>query len=195
MQNQKNLFLAIGLSVAIIVIFQLLVPQQTMMTPPTQQTSEEIGITTSIDQTQKIESPTIQTKEEIIMLDNRVLISTPLLKGSINLKGAILDDLILLNYKESLDKNSNNINLFYPDKTSNPYFIEIGWKSLSNNSIDIDLPDSETKWKTTSGTLSSSSPITLYWTNKDSITFKIYFEVDCHIHYIFESYLDNYAFL
>ena len=34
MGEQKNLFLAIGLSVAIIVIFQILFPQQTAMTPP-----------------------------------------------------------------------------------------------------------------------------------------------------------------
>ena len=34
MGEQKNLFLAIGLSVAIIVIFQFLFPQQTAMTPP-----------------------------------------------------------------------------------------------------------------------------------------------------------------
>ena len=34
MGEQKNLFLAIGLSIAIILIFQLFVPQQTAMAPP-----------------------------------------------------------------------------------------------------------------------------------------------------------------
>ena len=42
MMEQKNLFLAIGLSIAIIVVFQFLFPQQTMMSPQTQQSKEEI---------------------------------------------------------------------------------------------------------------------------------------------------------
>jgi YidC/Oxa1 family membrane protein insertase len=181
--DQKNLFLAIGLSVAIIVIFQFLFPQQTMMEQPKQQKIEQAQPSTSIDQKQVIENTTVQKKEEVLMLNNRVLISTPTLKGSINLKGAILDDLVLLNYKESLDKNSEKINLFYPDKTANPYFVEIGWLSPSNNSKDIDLPNLETEWETLNKTLSPSSPITLHWTNKDNVTFKIHFQVD-----------DNYMF-
>ena len=56
----------------------------------------------------------------------------------IDLMGLILryqsfDDLILLNYRESLDKKSKNITLFAPDGTSNPYYVETGWKQLSNS--------------------------------------------------------------
>ena len=102
MGEQKNLFLAIGLSVAIIVIFQILFPQQTAMTPPAKNEVEQIQPATSIDDIQAISKETIRTKEEVIAIDDRVLINTPSLKGSINLKGAILDDLILLNYKKTL---------------------------------------------------------------------------------------------
>ena len=49
MGEQKNLFLAIGLSVAIIVVFQLLFPQQTAMAPPENKKTEELQTTTSID--------------------------------------------------------------------------------------------------------------------------------------------------
>ena len=97
MGEQKNLFLAIGLSVAIIVIFQILFPQQTPMTPPAKKEVEQLQPATSIDDIQTISKETIKTKKEVIAIDDRVLISTPSLKGSINLKGAILDDLILLN--------------------------------------------------------------------------------------------------
>ena len=178
MGEQRNLFLAIGLSVAIIVIFQLLFPQQSVMTQSTQKNSEKTETLTSIDQEQLVNNIDIKTKEEIIVLNDRVSINTPSLKGSINLNGAILDDLVLLNYRESLKESSKNINLFNPEQTSNPYYVEIGWKSLPNNSSNIDLPDLKTKWRTTSTTLSPSSPITLYWTNKQNITFKNHFEVD-----------------
>ena len=64
-----------------------------------------------------------KTKKEVLASNNRVSIETPSLQGSINLKGAIIDDLILLNYKESLDKNSKNINLLLPDQTANPFML------------------------------------------------------------------------
>ena len=98
MMEQKNLFLAIGLSIAIIVVFQFLFPQQTMMPSQTQQNKEEILFETSIDQEQQIDNTTIKTKEEVLSINNRVIIEAPSIKGSINLKGAILDDLVLSNY-------------------------------------------------------------------------------------------------
>ena len=150
MMEQKNLFLAIGLSIAIIVVFQFLFPQQTMMSPQTQQSKEEIQFETSIDQEQQIDNTTIKTKEEVLSINNRVIIKAPSIKGSINLKGAILDDLLLLKYKESLEENSKYINLLSPEQTSNPYYVEMGWKALSNNTLNVELPNLDTQWKTTS---------------------------------------------
>jgi YidC/Oxa1 family membrane protein insertase len=184
MGEQKNLFLAIGLSVAIIVIFQILFPQQTAMTPHKKNEVEQIQPATSIDDIQTTSKEIIKTKEEVIAVDDRVIISTPSLKGSINLKGAILDDLILLNYKETLDENSKNISLFLPDGTSNPYYVELGWKTLSSNSSLVNLPNLDTDWKATSSSLEPGSPVSLLWTNNQNITFKIHFSVD-------ENYLFN----
>ena len=178
MGEQKNLFLAIGLSVAIIIIFQLLVPQQSVMTPQPQEETILKDSSTSIDQEQQIAQSITKTKEEIISIDKRISIHTPTLQGSINLKGAILDDLVLLKYKETLDDHSNNINLFLPEQTANPYYIELGWKFFSNDSSNNKLPDHNTEWNASSDTLTPNSPITLYWTNKDNITFKIHFKVD-----------------
>ncbi len=176
MGEQKNLFLAIGLSVAIIVVFQLLFPQQTAMAPPENKKVEELQTTISFDDNEIDTNKIIKTKEEVITSDNRILINTPVLQGSINLKGAVLDDLILLNYYETLDENSKNITLFYPDGTANPYFIEFEWKS--KNKIDKQLPDQETQWQYTNSELTPNKPVTLHWTNDDNIVFKIHFEVD-----------------
>ena len=149
-----------------------------MMSPPLEQNEKEVQPTTSIDQKQKIDNTAIVTKEEAIASSDRVAILTPSLKGSLNLKGGILDDLILLKYKESLEENSKYINLLSPDQTSNPYYIEIGWKTISNNTLNIELPNLETKWKATSNHLSPSSPVTLHWINNDNVTFKIHFEIE-----------------
>ena len=183
MGEQKNLFLAIGLSIAIIVIFQFIFPQQALITNVDNENVEQTQQLTSIDENQTSGSKKIQKKSDIIALNDRVLIKTPSLEGSINLKGAILDDLILLKYKESLNENSKNINFFSPDGTSNPYYIELGWKTLSNES-ELDLPNLDTKWKSDNNLLGPNSPVTLEWRNNQNIIFKLHFSLDEN--YLFE---------
>ena len=159
MGEQKNLFLAIGLSIAIIVAFQFLFPQQAVMTPPTQSEVEQMQPATSIDDNQIISNQVIKSKEEIINFSKRININTPSLGGSINLKGGIIDDLILLNYKETQEENSKNITLFSPDGTANPYYVEFGWKTLSNNSSSLDLPTLDTLWKSSGSNLAITAPV------------------------------------
>ncbi len=176
MNEQKNLFLAIGLSIAIIVIFQFLMPSTQPIQKSNIENNEIIQPATSIDEQTSTSVNIIKPKEEILNNNQRVFIETPALKGSINLKGAILDDLELSNYKISLDENSKNIDLFLPDGTSNPYYVEIGWKQINETSID--LPDLETEWESNSTTLSSNKNVVLSWKNNQNITFKITYEVD-----------------
>ena len=175
MNDQKNLFLAIGLSIVIIVFFQLFFPAQ-----PIQNTSnknnEIVEPATSIDEQTSETKNIIKPKEEILNLDKRVLIKTDSLKGSINLKGALLDDLILVNYKVSLNENAKNIELFLPDGTSNPYYVETGWKQLNDSSID--LPNLETIWQASTSILTPENNLILSWKNNQNITFKITYEID-----------------
>ena len=80
MGEQKNLFLAIGLSVAIIVIFQILFPQQTAMTPPAKNEVEQLQPATSIDDIQTA------SKEIKSMISNR---SIRIFRGQ-KLQGCVL---------------------------------------------------------------------------------------------------------
>ena len=180
MSEQKNLLLAIAISIAIIVVFQFLFPQQPVMMTDNEKadTKELINNQTSIDQIQEEQILQTKTKEEILSEGDRVTIETKSLFGSINLKGAIIDDLILLHYKESLEENANNINLLSPVETENPYFVEFGWKELTKNENNIDLPNLDTIWSSNSKLLNSESPIVLTWKNKQSVTFKIYISLD-----------------
>ena len=175
MIEQKNLFLAIGLSIAIIVIFQFLIPSQPIQKSNIEN-NEIIEPATSIDGQTSASINIIKPKEEILSKNQRVFINTPALSGSINLKGAILDDLTLSNYKVSLDENSKNIELFLPDGTSNPYYVEIGWRQINETSID--LPNLETEWKSNSTMLSSDNYVVLSWKNNQNITFNITYEID-----------------
>ncbi|MBT5783055.1 MAG: membrane protein insertase YidC, partial [Candidatus Marinimicrobia bacterium] len=175
MNEQKNLFLAIAISIAIIVFFQLLFP--TPISEPIQNAENEvIAPATSIDEPKTNVIEIIKPKEDVLGIDERVNIQTPSLSGSINLKGAILDDLTLSNYKVSLEDNSDNIDLLSPDGTSNPYYIEFGWKALNNQQAQ--LPNLDTIWKSDSSNLTPGNSVNLSWTSDDDNTFIINFSID-----------------
>ncbi len=175
MNEQRNLYLAIGISIAIIIFFQILLPTQPVQTPPLEK-DEIMEPATSIDGETKKLVDKIFTREEILNSTKRVYFKNSSIEGSINLKGAIIDDLILSKYKTSLDKDSDNIQLLLPDGTANPYYIETGWKELNNKKID--LPNLDTVWETNSTSLTTEKPVTLSWTNKQNITFKVSYSID-----------------
>ncbi len=179
MKEQKNLFLAIGISIGIIVFFQLLFPTQPFEQPINQNNtsdSEILDPAASIDNKISTSIDIVKPKEEVLIKSERILIENSSLSGSINLTGAILDDLNLLEYKDSLEEDSKNIELLLPDETSNPYYIEFGWKEFNGNTIQV--PDLNTKWKSNGSKLTPTNPATLQWTNDSNITFLINFSID-----------------
>ena len=56
----------------------------------------------------------------------RVPIRTPKITGSINLKGARIDDIVLPTYKETIAKDSPAIRLYSPSGTKDAYFAGFG---------------------------------------------------------------------
>ncbi len=175
MNEQKNLYLAIGISIAIIIFFQILLPTQPIQSPPLEE-NEILEPASSIDEQSNKLVEEIQPREDVINKTKRVSFKNSSLTGSINLKGAIIDDLILSKYKTSLNPESDNIHLLLPDGTTNPYYIETGWKELKNTNID--LPNIETQWKSDSLNLTPSNPVTLTWTNNQNIIFKVKYSID-----------------
>ncbi len=175
MNEQKNLFLAIGISIFIIVIFQFLFP--TSINKPIESVENEIlAPAKSIDEQKTNIIEIIKPKEDVLLVNKRINIETPSVTGSINLQGAILDDLTLSNYKVSMEKGSKNIDLLSPDGTANPYYIEFGWKALNNQSTQ--LPNLETIWEADSSNLTPGNSVRLSWTSSENNTFIMNFTVD-----------------
>ena len=113
-----------------------------------------------------------------LVQNKRIKINSESLSGSINLTGAILDDLSLIKYNEFLNDESKKITLFSPEGTANPYYFELGWKQLSNNNQQIELPNLQTQWQSSSSELTPNNPVSLYWKNKQNINFKIQINID-----------------
>jgi YidC/Oxa1 family membrane protein insertase len=109
----------------------------------------------------------------------RVKIDTSRLSGSISLKGARLDDLLLTKYRETVDPASPAIDLFSPSGTANPYYAEFGWVPGTGSTARV--PDQNTVWQQEgSGVLTPSTPVTLKYDNGEGLTFRRTVAVDDH---------------
>lgn len=103
----------------------------------------------------------------------RVAIETPRLKGSINLKGAVIDDLVLLSHKETIKKNSAPVRLLAPANAKDAYFAGFGWSGDG-----LAAPDANSVWQADGALLTPERPVTLSWANANGQRFAIRFTVD-----------------
>ena len=69
------------------------------------------------------------TRDEALASSPRVKIDTPFVSGSINLKGAQVDDLHLLRYRETIDPKSPTITLLSPAGTPGATLRRAGLRS------------------------------------------------------------------
>ena len=119
------------------------------------------------------------TEENIDEDKTNVLnIDTQKLKGSINLKGLVFDNLILEDYNKELG-STEKVELLAPKSSKNAYYITFNWKSKNN----IKLPDANTLWKTNRETLSINNPVILTYDNEEGVIFQLMLSID-----------DNYMF-
>lgn len=105
----------------------------------------------------------------------RVLIETPKLKGSINLEGARVDDLVLTTHRQLLSKKSQPVRLLSPSGTANAYFARFGW--TGNGAT---LPTDKTVWTADGAKLTPATPVTLSWANPEGQRFDIKLSIDEH---------------
>ena len=122
-------------------------------------------------------SVAIVSREAAIAAGPRVKIDSPRLAGSISLKGARIDDLSLVQFRETVDPASPAIVLYSPSGTEEPYYAEFGWVAASGTSVK--MPDQNTVWQQeTSGSLAPNRPVTLKYENGDGLTFRRTIAID-----------------
>ena len=171
----RNVLIAIVLSTIV------LVGWATFFEPPI---VEQQTIENKITKNEDISSPSIDEKEikneitrtDVINKTNRAKVENENIKGSISLQGAIIDDIIFKNYKETLN-GENKVAFLNPKNSSKEYFIETGWALGGNEKIK--LPLDNTLWKVKgNNTLTPNNPITLEWNNNEGLIFTKKIELD-----------------
>ncbi|MEN0040881.1 MAG: membrane protein insertase YidC [Pseudomonadota bacterium] len=194
MDNQRNFLLAAVLSLGVVFAWQALVINPRMEAEraaieaqqkveaeraaeaesvpgatTTPQTDADSGIPQSGAAIGDSTVPGAATTTEAQQSAGRVPLASGRLEGSINLRGGRIDDLRLLDYRETVDTASPNIQLLNPAGKPNAYFAEFGF---SPNEAAGQLPGPNTIWQLAAGDrLTPETSISLQYVNDKGLTF------------------------
>ncbi|HEV7479036.1 MAG TPA: membrane protein insertase YidC [Roseiarcus sp.] len=114
------------------------------------------------------------TVSQVLAANPRVVIDTPSIGGSIDLKGGKLDDIILKDYHETVDPKSPNVRLFSPPGAPDAYWAETGFVGPAG----AKTPGLDTVWTVDRPTLTPTQPVTMTWDNGAGLVFKRVVAVD-----------------
>ncbi len=211
MSEQKNLIIAIAISVAILFGFQFFfgtselakkhpaTPAQTaapaktgMAGAPATAPATEVapggnGAGASFAGGTSGLSP--QALPAALARSGRVKIDNGTVSGSISLEGARIDHLRLLDYHETVSNKSPVITLLEPPGSPHPYYASFGWTDNAGNKIA--LPGPNTKWQSSGGALSADHPVTLTWDNGQGLRFAMVFSIDKDYMFHIEEKVEN----
>ncbi len=118
-------------------------------------------------------SDKIRPLATVLRENPRVLIETPRVQGSINLKGGRIDDLTLSDHTVDMSKDSKPVRLFSPSGTQDAYFSRVGWAGDG-----VAVPDDNTIWSPDGSKLTPETPVTLTWSNETGQTYAIKLSID-----------------
>jgi YidC/Oxa1 family membrane protein insertase len=198
-EDQKNLFLAMGLSLLVIVAWQYFyagpkqerareIAAQTQAaapgapTPAPAPAAQTPGAAPAAPAGAPSTAPaaatpeTALTREAALAASPRIRIDTPALKGSISLKGGRIDDVALKGYRETVKPDSPNIVLLSPANAPQPFYADTGF--VGQPGANVALPKADTLWSADSDVLTPAKPVTLTHDNGQGLVFTRKISVD-----------------
>ncbi|MFN0042669.1 MAG: membrane protein insertase YidC [Alphaproteobacteria bacterium] len=182
--DQRNLFMAVIASLAILVGYQYFYESPRLERERAAQRDaamQELSKPSTVPGAPADTSPAKPldpqaARASALQSAPRVKIDTPRLKGTIALAGARFDDLTLANHRETIDPNSPAITLLTPAGAAGTYFAELGWVAGAGQAVT--LPDENTVWRADRDTLTVERPVTLSWNNGQGLTFQRTVKID-----------------
>ncbi len=206
MIDNKNMILAIVLSIAILVGFQVYFdatrpppPEQALATDqttpgastipqlPSATAGATLNTTAPIIPGTTVAQALGTTRDEILGRDDRIKINTARLHGSISLTGGRIDDLTLADYREDLDPESSEIVLLSPKDVVGGYYAQFGWVGAQG----VVVPGQDTVWQASSRSLTPEKPVTLSWDNGAGLIFKRTFAIDENFMFTVDQAVEN----
>jgi len=176
-QNNKNLILAMVLSMLVIVGWMFLFP------PPEPAPGPDAPVTADgqavlppapAPATGAADPTVVEPAPEAA----RLAIDTPALSGSISLRGGVFDDLRLKKYRETLAPNSPEVTLLSSVGKPDAFYALYGWAPGVGLTYD-DLPGPNTDWTAAAdAALGPDAPVVLTWDNGKGLVFTREIAVD-----------------
>jgi YidC/Oxa1 family membrane protein insertase len=173
--NSRNMILAFVLS-ALVLIGWTSLSERFFPTPKPATSGTSSGKTVSnVPATAPVAPATAKLRDvsAVRAESPRITIDTPKLSGSINLRGAQIDDLVMTTYKETIKKDSPAVRLFAPSGSKGAFFSGFGWIGEG-----VQMPNAQTVWQADQATLTPEKPVTLRWANSTGQSFAIKISVD-----------------
>jgi YidC/Oxa1 family membrane protein insertase len=186
--NNRNFLVAIGLSILVLVLWQVFVanPQieQAQRDAAAQQAAQVLAqqaVTDTPLPTDVGVAPAaadaaarFETRADAVAATTRIPIQTDRVSGSINLTGGVIDDLRLLDYRETVEENSPTIVLLSPASGPDGYLADFGWSRSGGSVVDATTP-----WTAPAGAvLTPATPVTLTFDNGAGLVFNRVISID-----------------
>ncbi len=188
--DQKRLFLAIAISIGILLLFdmwnrpqreaeqarleQQRAAQQAAQPSPAVPVPAGPGLPPAAAPT-GVPGQAALSATPARAAEQRIAVESPRVAGSLNLRGARLDDLVLNDHRETTNRASPPVRLLAPRTDPHPYFAQWGWTAADGRTR---VPDQDTDWTAEGGPLAPGRPVTLRWDNGQGQEFRIRIETD-----------------
>ena len=176
--DMRNVVMAIALSFAVLFGYSAF-----FETPQMEENKKKQQIEKNNDQSSDAPSVNFEDKkvpnisrDDALRSGKRIEFENENIRGSIALKGALIDDIIFKKYKAKIG-SEDNVTYLNPSETNDGYFVETGW--ASSNLGKISVPTIETLWKIKGNSkLSVGNPVLIEWDNKSGLIFRKKIELD-----------------
>jgi YidC/Oxa1 family membrane protein insertase len=176
LNDHRNMILAIVLSAIVLIGWSFLSER---FVPTANPPATKVVQGKSVPVAQPQADPTadapaaIRDRAVVLRESPRVAIETPRLRGSLSLKGARIDDLVLITEREGIAKDSPPIRLLSPAGARDAYFAGFGWTGDG-----LAAPGPDTVWTASGNRLTPATPIVLTAQNGRGQRFDIRLAVD-----------------
>jgi YidC/Oxa1 family membrane protein insertase len=174
LNDNRNMILAIVLSALVLLGWSLLAERWFPTAAPQTQRVENGKVKPLPQPAASPAAPhALQARPVVIAATPRVRFQTDSLSGSINLKGARIDDVVMLKHRLTVDPKSPPVPLLSPQGARAASFVGFGW-----NGDGVAVPGPDTVWQASSQRLAPGQPVLLSWTNPAGLRFEIQVAID-----------------
>jgi YidC/Oxa1 family membrane protein insertase len=174
LNDNRNMILAIVLSALVLLGWSLLAERWFPTAAPQTQRVENGKVKPLPQPAASPAAPqALRARSVVIAATPRVRFQTDSLSGSINLKGARIDDVVMLKHRLTVDPKSPPVPLLSPQGARAASFVGFGW-----NGDGVAVPGPDTVWQASSQRLAPGQPVLLSWTNPAGLRFEIQVAID-----------------